>query len=101
MSEVIRYSREPIDPQINLVAYDSEDGDTPTLVVNTDADRGTLSRLRAYKRQALLWVPGLHLLADTIRRAWGSQPVATAAAGVAMLAVGAGGIKLATTPLSS
>lgn len=99
MSEVIRYSREPIDPQINLVAYDSEDGDTPTLVVNTNADRGTLSRLRAYKHQVLMWVPGLHMLTDTIRRAWENQPVATTAAGVAMFVIGAGGIELAITTL--
>ncbi|MBP2704480.1 hypothetical protein JOL79_11705 [Microbispora sp. RL4-1S] len=93
--------REQMDRQVNAVKVEPQDDDAPTLVVSTEADRTVLARINDYKRRAhhaLVLLPGLHLIAENVRRACASNPAAAAVAGIAAVAVGAGGVELAVMP---
>ncbi|MCC5574575.1 hypothetical protein IMZ11_02830 [Microtetraspora sp. AC03309] len=96
-AEIMRYRREEIDPQINAVAYEAKPAE-PTIVVNMDADRKAIGRLKAYREHLLVWIPGLQVLVDSIQRAWSGNPITGLAAAAVLAAGTASGAEMVIMP---
>lgn len=100
MSGIFGFRREPLEPEIALVRFEANTGEEPVVIVNADQPQKVARLAIRAAKERLLWLPGLQVLAEVLRRLGGGCDAVVAAATASLLSVtAAGGAVMAIDPV--